>query len=75
MRRHKQQLAYEVVLEPSDEGGYTVYVPALRGCVSEGETEDEALENIKDAINLWLDSWEDVAKAKGTSLRKVVVER
>lgn len=49
--KKKLELAYEVVLEPSDEGGYTVYVPALRGCVSEGDTEEEALENIKDAIN------------------------
>ncbi len=41
------ELTYEVVLEPSDEGGFTVFVPALRGCVSEGATEEEALENIK----------------------------
>jgi len=45
----------QIVLEPSDEGGYTVYVPALPGCVSEGESVDEALENIKDAIELYLE--------------------
>lgn len=72
----KHKLTYEVVLQPSpDEGGYTVYVPALRGCVSEGDTEEEALENIKDAISVWLDSWEDVAKAQGALVRQVVVER
>ena len=60
------RLTYEVVLEPSEEGRYTVYVPALRGCVSEGDTEEEALENIKDAIVLWLDSWEQVAADKGS---------
>ena len=37
----------KVVLEPSDEGGYTVYAPALPGCISEGDTIDEALENIR----------------------------
>jgi len=33
----------KVVLEPSDEGGYTVLVPSLPGCISEGDTKDEAL--------------------------------
>ncbi|WP_445263939.1 type II toxin-antitoxin system HicB family antitoxin [Scytonema sp. HK-05] len=33
----------KVVLEPSDEGGYTVYVPSLPGCISEGETLEEAV--------------------------------
>ncbi|MGL6340455.1 MAG: type II toxin-antitoxin system HicB family antitoxin [Waterburya sp.] len=45
----------QVVLEPSDEGGYTVYVPALPGCISEGENVDEALENIREAIELYLE--------------------
>jgi predicted RNase H-like HicB family nuclease len=37
----------KVVLEPSDEGGYTAHVPSLPGCISEGNTIDEALLNIK----------------------------
>ena len=48
-----------VVLEPSDEGGYTVYVPCLPGCISEGGTRDEALGNIKEAIELYLEPVED----------------
>lgn len=48
-----------VVLEPSEEGGYTVYVPALPGCISEGETKEEALANIKEAIRLYLEPVED----------------
>ncbi len=39
-----------VVLEPSEEGGYTVHVPSLPGCISEGETKEEALDNIREAI-------------------------
>ena len=62
--KEKHRLTYEVVPEPSEDGGYTVYVPALRGCVSEGDTEEEALGNIKDAIGLWLDSWEQVVTDK-----------
>jgi len=45
---------YEVVLLPAEEGGYTVVAPALPGCISEGDTEEDALENIKDAIHGWL---------------------
>jgi len=49
----------KVVLEPSDDGGYTVYVPSLPGCISEGETKEEALANIREAIELYLEPTED----------------
>ena len=48
-----------IVLEPSDEGGFTVYVPGLPGCISEGDTENEALQNIRDAIELYLEDAEE----------------
>ena len=44
----------KVVLEPSDEGGFTVYVPSLPGCISEGNTKEEALANIREAIAAYL---------------------
>ncbi len=49
----------KVVLEPSDEGGYTAYVPSLPGCISEGNTLEEALANIREAIELYLEPVED----------------
>lgn len=49
----------KVVLEPSDEGGYTVYVPSLPGCISEGETLEESLFNIQEAIELYLEPLEE----------------
>ena len=49
----------QVVLEPSDEGGYTVYVPSLPGCISEGENMEESLRNIKETIELYLEPVED----------------
>jgi len=49
----------KVILEPSDEGGYTIYVPALPGCLSEGDTKEEALKNIREAIELYLEPVED----------------
>ena len=49
----------KIVLEPSDEGGYTVYAPSLPGCISEGETVEEAMANIREAIALYLEPVED----------------
>jgi len=52
-------MRFQVVFEPSDEGGYTIYVPALPGCISEGDTMEEALSNIREAIELYLEPVED----------------
>ena len=52
-------MKFKVVLEPSEEGGYTVFVPSLPGCISEGDTREEALTNIKEAIELYLEPVED----------------
>jgi predicted RNase H-like HicB family nuclease len=49
-------MKYKVVLEPQEEGGYTVYVPSLPGCVSQRETTEEAMINIREAIEVYLDS-------------------
>ena len=50
-----------VILEPSEEGGYTATVPALPGCISEGDTKEEALRNIREAIELYVEPVEDDA--------------
>ena len=47
---------FKVIFEPQEEGGFTVTVPALPGCISEGDTYDEALANIKEAIALYIES-------------------
>lgn len=43
-------MRYKIVIEPAEEGGFTASVPALKGCVAEGETEEKTLRNIKEAI-------------------------
>ena len=55
----KQKMKITAAFEPSDEGGYTVYVPSLPGCISEGDTVEEALANIREAIELYLEPVED----------------
>lgn len=57
----------KVVLEPSPEGGFTVHVPSLPGCISEGDSREEALANIREAIVLYLESVDDdLAAVEGT---------
>ena len=64
----------KVVLEPSDEGGYTVYVPSLPGCISEGEIIDEALTNIQEAIELYLEPLEeDISFGESAIVRELVL--
>lgn len=49
-------MQYTVILEPEEEGGFHVWCPALKGCHSQGDTLEEALENIKEAIAAYLES-------------------
>ncbi|HLC45918.1 MAG TPA: type II toxin-antitoxin system HicB family antitoxin [archaeon] len=44
-----------VVLEKGEDGWFVVHVPSLRGCISQGKTKAEALKNIKEAIELYLE--------------------
>lgn len=46
----KKILEYTALFEPAEEGGYVVSVPAIPGCVTQGETFEEATANIKDAM-------------------------
>ena len=66
-------MTFKVVSEPSEEGGYTVYVPALPGCVSEGDTIEEALRNIREAIELYLEPTEEPPLTEGQLVYEVAV--
>jgi predicted RNase H-like HicB family nuclease len=46
---------FKIILEPSEDGGFTVSVPALPGCISEGDSREEAIHNIREAITLYLE--------------------
>jgi predicted RNase H-like HicB family nuclease len=69
-------MKFHVVLTPAGEGGYNVTVPALEGCFTQGETEQEALENAREAILCYLEGLEKVNEIRaqpGVSLREVEV--
>ena len=63
-------MKYKVNLNKSEEG-YAVWVPGLPGCWSQGATEEEALENVKDAIQAYLDTVDDLSKGKESRLVEV----
>ncbi len=69
-------MKFYVVLEPAEEGGFNVSVPVLEGCFTQGETEEEALENAKEAILCYLEGIEKLNEIKGKpglNLREVEV--
>lgn len=72
----KKILKYTVIFEPAEEGGYVVSVPALPGCVTEGDTLEEAMEMVKDAISGYIASLkkhgEPIPVESGPSLMGVV---
>jgi predicted RNase H-like HicB family nuclease len=51
-----KQLTYRLHLTPEQEGGYTVIVPALPGCITWGENIDHAIEMAKEAIEIYIES-------------------
>lgn len=55
MKSNKYEREYQVVFQEETEGGFSVWVPDLPGCASQGETLEEALKNIKEAIELYLE--------------------
>lgn len=59
-----KQMKIRAIIHPAEEGGYWAEVPALPGCITEGETIEEVMANLKDAIEGWLEvanSREDIA--------------
>jgi len=68
---------FKVILEPDESGGYVVSCPSLRGCHSQGETVEEALRNIKEAIELCLEDLNERGEAipdpSGTLIGTVLI--
>ncbi len=59
MKKYNSQYQFEVIFTPQKEGGFTVEVPDLPGCISEGDTLEEAEKNIQEAIGLYLETLEE----------------
>jgi len=73
---YNPDMSYAVVLEKNEDGGWTATCPVLPGCISEGDTKAEALDNIEDAIHLYLRAVKKelaVLKRQGKQIAQVAV--
>jgi predicted RNase H-like HicB family nuclease len=70
-------MKFKIVLEKDEDDGFVATVPSLPGCVSQGETEEEALANIKEAISRHMESLaaddQPIVKAVSKKIKKSVV--
>ena len=67
-------MKYTVIIEQGHESGYVAYCPALRGCVSQGETKQEALKNLKEAMEAYIEALLEDGLAVPTEVGKDTVE-
>ncbi len=72
------RLSYRILLRKEPEGGYTVIVPSLPGCITYGETIEEAIEMAKEAIELYIESLkehgEEIPTEEGTLEYTLTIE-
>jgi predicted RNase H-like HicB family nuclease len=52
----KKEMKYTIIIEKGHESGYVAYAPALKGCVSQGKTKAEALKNVKEAMEAYIEA-------------------
>jgi predicted RNase H-like HicB family nuclease len=67
-------MRYTVLLEPEEDGGFVVSVPALPGCVSQGDTREEALANIREAVALYVEDCREAGDPVPTETGKEFAE-
>ncbi|MEX2287768.1 MAG: type II toxin-antitoxin system HicB family antitoxin [Planctomycetaceae bacterium] len=67
-------MRYRVLIEQDEDGAYVAEVPALPGCISQGRTRAEAIDNIKEAIAVYVESLQEHGEAIPPSISEEVVE-
>ena len=59
-------MTLKVILEPGEDSGFIAQVPALRGCRSQGQSREETLSNIREAIALWIETEQDKVETQSS---------
>jgi len=72
--RSGEEMKYTIIIEKGRESGYVAYAPALNGCVSQGETKEDALKNIKEAMEAYIEALLDDGLPVPTEVGKDTVE-
>lgn len=67
-------MKYRVLIQPDEDGYFVAEVPALPGCISQGKSRDEALQNVKEAISLYLESLQAHGDAVPPPIQEEIVE-
>ena len=67
-------MKYRVIIEQDEDGMFVVEVPSLPGCISQGKTREEALENIKEAVELYLESLKDYNEPIPLPIEEEIIE-
>jgi len=67
-------MKYTVIIERGHESGYVAYAPALKGCISQGETREEVLKNIKEAMEAYVEALLEDGLPLPTEVGKDTVE-
>ncbi|HEY5828315.1 MAG: type II toxin-antitoxin system HicB family antitoxin [Hyphomicrobiaceae bacterium] len=67
-------MRYTVLLEPEDDGGFVASVPALPGCISQGDSREEALANIREAVALYIEDCREAGDPVPTEIGKEFAE-
>ncbi|MEM3402340.1 MAG: type II toxin-antitoxin system HicB family antitoxin [Candidatus Hadarchaeales archaeon] len=69
----KKKLAFDVVVQKDESGGYVAFVPSLPGCHTQGDTLEELMKNVEDAIELYLDTLEEEEKSEAIRAAQSIV--
>ena len=67
-------MVYTVIVEKGRESGYIAYAPALKGCVSQGETREQVMKNIKEAMEIYIEALLEDGLPVPTEIGKDMVE-
>lgn len=67
-------MKYTVIIEKGQEAGFVAYCPALKGCVSQGQTKEETLKNIREAIEVYIEALLEDGLPVPTEVAKETVE-
>lgn len=75
MKNIKKIYNFTAIFEPAEEGGYVVYVPTLPGCMTQGDTFEEAEMMAKDAIEIYLETLKDLNEEIPTESDKIIITK
>lgn len=75
MKNTRKIYNFTAIFEPAEEGGYIAYVPALPGCMTQGDTFEEAEMMAKDAIEIYLEALKDLNKEIPIESDKIIITK